>query len=464
MRIRVVMPSLKKTRDGWLSRKAIPPAVRQHYVSLDGKPGVHEERFRKPADWPEEWAKVALKEWDAAVGRGIAEARAKMSGQETREWLVGAAKAMVAIPRSPAERMRVRETVEFGLSTAALSGPQLPTSAPRTPASDSLRASADPSTMAASEAVCRPLELFNRWCQERKPAPSTSGRWRSVFTALNKLPQPVVDKAGAVAWKDALLAERRPDGKAVRSAVVVRNIWLKAARRIYDWALENGHVDSNPFLGVKVAAGKAPRKRPKELYEVELRVALGAALGVAGDAPWDRLRRFGPWILLYSGCRSGELCQLRGCDVSEVPGVGSVMSFTPDAGTVKTGEARPVPVHEHLVEMGFVEMAKAVGPGPLFHEPDKVVTAMGKTPAVQARERLAAWVRSIGVTDPNISPLHAFRHSAKRRWVRAGIEPTIRDALAGHAPRTISDYYEQPDLADLAEAMARVPRFAPTQG
>lgn len=62
---------------------------------------------------------------------------------------------------------------------------------------------------------------------------------------------------------------------------------------------------------------------------------------------------------------------------------------------------------------------------------------------MKARERLAAWVREIGVTDTNVSPNHAWRHTFKRRAARAGIEANIRDGMCGHSFRTVADMYEE---------------------
>jgi hypothetical protein len=68
--------------------------------------------------------------------------------------------------------------------------------------------------------------------------------------------------------------------------------------------------------------------------------------------------------------------------------------------------------------------------------------------------------------DPEVSPNHSWRHIFKRRAARAGIEPRIRDAMCGHAPKVVGDEYETPETADLIEAMKKFPRYevAPTIG
>jgi hypothetical protein len=40
---------------------------------------------------------------------------------------------------------------------------------------------------------------------------------------------------------------------------------------------------------------------------------------------------------------------------------------------------------------------------------------------VKARERVAAWVRGLGVTDPELSPNHAWRHAFKAVGFRCDI-------------------------------------------
>ena len=58
----------------------------------------------------------------------------------------------------------------------------------------------------------------------------------------------------------------------------------------------------------------------------------------------------------------GELTQLRGVDVIERDGIHAI-KISPEAGTTKTGTARVVPVHEHLIEQGFLAFVKASGKG-----------------------------------------------------------------------------------------------------
>ena len=101
---------------------------------------------------------------------------------------------------------------------------------------------------------------------------------------------------------------------------------------------------------------------------------------------------------------------MRGVDVQWHPRGFWVINITPEAGTVKGGSARVVPLHEHLVERGFVTFGQSKGNGPLFFDPDgrrKVdddPTNPVRQPWVKSRDKLSEWVRGLGVTDPGISP------------------------------------------------------------
>jgi integrase len=125
-----------------------------------------------------------------------------------------------------------------------------------------------------------------------------------------------------------------------------------------------------------------------------------------------------------------------------------------------------VPLHDHLIEQGFVEFVKGSGKGPLFYNELKQPSASNdptnpsKSRAVKARERVAAWVRSLGVNDPELQPTHAWRHTFKAVGHRCGMSEKLLDAICGHAPATVGRGYGAPTLVDKAEALRKFPRYS----
>jgi integrase len=141
------------------------------------------------------------------------------------------------------------------------------------------------------------------------------------------------------------------------------------------------------------------------------------------------------------------------------------MRLTPEAGTLKTGKIRVVPLHEHIIAQGFIEMVKRIGNGALFYN-DALPQRVSADPlkptrsrAATARAHLGTWVRELGVDDPRISPNHAWRHTFKRIAEAAGITEKVHDAITGHTPATEGRKYGPPSVADMAKALKKFPRY-----
>ena len=141
------------------------------------------------------------------------------------------------------------------------------------------------------------------------------------------------------------------------------------------------------------------------------------------------------------------------------------MVLSPSAGSIKTRKTRVVPLHQDLLDQGFVDWVQAKGQGPLFYNAEGAKRNGGSAgnPArprsVKTRERLAAWIRSIGVRDIELSPTHGWRHLFKLKCDRVGISEKISDAITGHAPANIARSYGQPTIEDMARELAKFPRY-----
>ncbi len=307
-----------------------------------------------------------------------------------------------------------------------------------------------------------PWALFERWITEARPAPSTVRRWRGVFLKL----QSDFPNASAAAllpaqmheWAKGLISRER-------SARTVAQISVRAARTVFNWAVAQKLIARNPFAGWSIKVPKTIRMREtKALTDEEIKTILAAALAINGRRKGDAAKRWCPWLAAYSGARMGEITQLRGIDIVERDGV-HAMKLSPEAGTIKTGTARTVPIHEHLIEQGFLKFMKANGKGPLFYNEPKSPPASDdptnprKPRYVKARERIATWVRGLGVNDPELSPNHTWRHTFKAIGFRNGMTEKIIDFIVGHAPASVGRGYGEPTLADKAQELRKFPRY-----
>jgi integrase len=319
-----------------------------------------------------------------------------------------------------------------------------------------------PKSAEGTDSGVTPWELFERWTAERKPSFGTVESWRYVFerlrehfedrTAASILPE----EAGA--WIKGLVG-------AERSAGTVKKTWLNATKTVFRWALKHKHVSRNPFAEVEITVPRKTKLRETRAFRShEARTILQAASAITDTRrPIEGAKRWVPWLCAYTGARPGEMTQLRKQDVIEQDGSYAVR-ITPEAGTVKGGGARVVPLHEHIIAQGFRDFVAQHKDGPLFYRPD--VSAQAGDPMkqkkpryAQVRQRLADWVRDVGVADPNVSPNHAWRHTFKQIADRCGITERTSDYITGHSPRSIGAGYGAPTVGDMAEALKNFPRY-----
>ncbi|EGD60847.1 integrase family protein [Novosphingobium nitrogenifigens DSM 19370] len=324
----------------------------------------------------------------------------------------------------------------------------------------------EPAAKAPKEEAKGPTitELFDAYVRERQPKERTSVQWRRYIGRLERFlghdDASRITKADIVRFKDHLLTvPSKATGKTL-DANTVRNAYLAAAKAVFQAAVDNGRLPSNPVADVKVRAPKKARLRDPSLTDDEAHLILSAALSVTYSQPphpAEYARRWVPWICAYTGARVSEITQLRKCDVVEREGVWAI-HITPEAGSVKTEEARWVPLHSHLIEQGFVAFVQASREGPLFYVPRKEEKP-GQPPAYKRTgERLAAWVREIGVTDPAVQPNHGWRHRFKTVG-RGRLDAEARDRIAGHKPRTEGEAYGTWTLRSLSEQVEKLPRY-----
>jgi hypothetical protein len=231
-----------------------------------------------------------------------------------------------------------------------------------TPANHSLAAIQKVRNTVRGASALTATELFQAYVADKHPAPRTVSRWQGVFTALDAAgwQAPGWDAQG---WLDSLKTEKHADGTPVRKPITVRDIWLGASRAVFRWAVRHKKAIHNPFAGcvVEVPRAKVTRETGRAFTEGEAVTILRAALTtpINPKQPFTAAKRWVPWIAAYTGARAGELTQLRRQDVESRPGVGWVIRITPEAGTVKTGEVRVVPLHADLVKQGFSCLGRA---------------------------------------------------------------------------------------------------------
>jgi integrase len=268
-----------------------------------------------------------------------------------------------------------------------------------------------------------------------------------------------ITKKNLMEWRDKLMAEK--------SAKTVNDIYLSAVRSLFSWAVENDRLPEN-------VAGNVRQRKPKRAYSRERGFTDAEALKIlkASRSYQPKVDEFGnvretesmiatkrwvPILCAFSGARVSEITQLRKEDVRQEGGRW-VARITPEAGTVKAGGYRDVPLHRQIVEEGFVEFVKAAPDGPLFHQekdPAKFASVAG-----QMSNRLATWLRTSGLRPEGVQPNHGWRHRLKTQCRELGMSDRVVDAIQGHSGKTAGDNYGDVTLKTKVDAIDRLPSYS----
>ncbi|NEJ96257.1 MULTISPECIES: DUF6538 domain-containing protein [Rhizobium] len=236
---------------------------------------------------------------------------------------------------------------------------------------------------------------------------------------------------------------------------------ISAIRQLFSWGIANRKVTHNPANAVKVAKVKKKRTRDPGFTDEEAVAILSNAFhhGKVGKASLHlaNARRWVPWLCAYSGGRIGEMVQLRKKDLRQENDIW-IVRITPEAGTVKDGDYRDVPLHPHLVEQGFPEFVAKSAPGHLF------MKVFGDTEKAQrgawrtTKNRVRDFVRET-VKDPQVQPNHAWRHRFMTLGRNLGISRDVRFSITGHEPGAEGDDYGIASNEAKAAAIAKYPRY-----
>lgn len=501
------MVGLKRTKTGlWAARKEIPADVRQFY-------GKREEKRTWPAELSQGQAKAELSAWLLPIEERIVRLRATaaesaitLSQRQSRalagEWY----KAQVARyednpgsahnwwftreelePDDPEEReegrikptgwlieerdallrdkgmkvtagsadMLLQDMGDLWLSLCNLMERRAEGDYGPDPLTDTLPALETVPTKVSAAVSLK--QLFEDYAASGASSPRTVAKWRPhVHNFVDYIGHDDATKVTAAevnGWVKALISKPL----AVKT---VQDSYLPAIKIILSDAVAQGLIPSNPAAGVKVRGPKPTQTRGKGLTDAEAETILKAALGPhpkSLPAFTALARRWVPWVCAYTGARVNEITQLRAMDIREEEGVWMI-HITPEAGSVKTGKARKVPIHSHLIEQGFHKLGRAGDATPLFYNP-KAMRGGSKTAtqATKMGERLAKWVRSLGIE--GVQPNHGWRHRFKTVARAVRMDTEARDAIQGHAPQTEGQAYGEWPLDALRVEVEKLSKY-----
>lgn len=308
-------------------------------------------------------------------------------------------------------------------------------------------------------------DLFQRWKKEHLANGKSENTVKDFAQKLDTLKDYLghedverISPREISEWTEYLRHEKALTAKTVGGK------YLAAVKTVFQVARSKFLIENDPAKEVSITIPRRVKSRSSGFTEIEAKKILSAADKVFEQlskmAHHNKLAcRWVPWICAYTGARAGEITQLRKEDFSVVNGIPQ-LAITPEAGSVKAGLYRNVPVHPHLQEIGLLDFIRDAKNGYLFHIGGATKAEVGKRSG-NARDKIAVWVRdTAGISDERIQPNHAWRHRFRTLGLNAEIAPEYLGAIQGHAGRTAGESYGEYTIETLFREICKIPRVA----
>lgn len=248
----------------------------------------------------------------------------------------------------------------------------------------------------------------------------------------------------------------------------VNATYLAMMKATFKYAVQEQWMAADPLAGKNVEDPVDEADKRDPFTAEQLATIFGAAPWTPRDAnPRGKpLHYWGPLIAMFLGMRRGEIAQLGSDDVTEIAGVPVILVRAGGSKRLKTTNARRMlPVHPQLIDLGFLEYAKArrsSGAERLW-EGEKPTTRGGWG------DGFSDWFQRLlkerGVSGTKLG-LHSFRHNFQDRLREAGLHGTaMGQELAGRSRggSTSNNYGSGFPTPMLQEAIAKIvyPEFIP---
>ena len=217
----------------------------------------------------------------------------------------------------------------------------------------------------------------------------------------------------------------------------------------YDWSINHGYSDINPFKGMKLKRTVRPRDERDRFNESDLKKIFGKGNYIHfTEIEKGRYELYWtPLIGVFSGLRLGEITSLYLDNIREIGGNHRNKRWCfdiveepdrPDKHLKTKSSRRIVPIHDTLLNLGlieFIELLRKKDPmrERLFQELKISEGSYIKNVSTFFNKR---YLPSLGIKTDKKN-FHSFRHTVSDHLKQKGIEPHFINELLGHSSGNI---------------------------
>lgn len=346
----------------------------------------------------------------------------KSNGQQTDPWTRTQINLEMVRQMGAARRgLRLRENGDYGPVEEMERAPSF---------------SASPLPTAENTPQLSLLDLWDHKVGRGGIRPRTASTYRSrllKFTAFVGHDDAMrVEKKDVRGWRDSLIAQTAPQ----LSVKTINNSYLAALKSTLAWGVKEFDLPNNVAADIRDGRDSPAPIRSKGWTVQEAHKILAATFNGTTKAlslPHKRALFWVPWICAYTGLRVTEVTQLRGTSL-RWDGDTPFLLIDPADGSTKGDNSWTTGVHQHLIDLGVIEVFRAAGDGPAFYTPYPAGTDMRSVlshRSESAADRVAEWVKAeVGMAEL-ARPNHAWRHAFTTSSRSVQMDKEARDYMLG---------------------------------
>jgi integrase len=252
---------------------------------------------------------------------------------------------------------------------------------------------------------------------------------RVFIDKIGDLPLGKITDHMAVEFLDDYLRNER------KVSARTRNDYARLFGAVFKCAMRRKKATANPFEGQRI---KAATIHYEPFTDQELATLFGsfkfeiepAKHKTATALPWASL------ISAFTGCRRGEVAQLRAADIKQTDGIW-YFEFCGDGNGKTKAATRVVPVHRALIDAGLLQYRDALPSGSMLFPGIKGRQSRGGKLGENLGDAFNWWRNKLGISRPGVN-FHSFRHTVGDRLRKAGVPEDDRAALLGHEDERIT--------------------------
>lgn len=213
------------------------------------------------------------------------------------------------------------------------------------------------------------------------------------------------------------------------------NKHLQKIGSFFNYAKRHGYMESNLAEGMQIKQRKVREQDKRDVFtQAELTAIFTSKIYQSPPQIKFAYKHWLPLLALFTGARLNELCQLYTSDVYEVDEVWVIdINDNTDDKKIKTADSvRLIPVHNKLIELGFIQFVNNRKKRKL----ERLFPALPYSEAEGYSRTPSKWFTnfkaSIGIPKDRKKAFHSFRHTFTNTLKQLGIEEAVTAALIGH--------------------------------